>query len=235
MPLFEKKAVFSVPFGQHRLSADSLRGGSRSHLFALHGGGVSNRTVFDGLRQALLRQGVGSTAMDCIGHGRTGGVFADSSLESRDRQALAVIKACSVHPDALIGISMGAYNAIRLSESLPVQTLILVVPGVYTPEAYRVPFGAAFSEIIRKPRSWAASDAWDRLGRFSGKLLVVAAERDNVVPLEIPERLCASAVRASHRELLIVPEAGHRGILPILLGRPEWREAMITACAARRS
>lgn len=234
MPAIENKTVFSIPYGRHLLSADVLQGSSQSHLFAIHGGGISNRTVFNDLRQILFRHGVGSTALDCIGHGQTGGVFADSSLQSRDQQALAVIKACSIRPDALIGISMGAYNAIRLSESLPVQTLILVVPGVYTPEAYSVPFGAAFSEIIRKPRSWAASDAWDILGRFSGKLLVVAAERDKVVPQEIPERLYSSATRASHRELLMVPEAGHKGVLPLLLDQPEWREA-ITACVTPSS
>ena len=234
MPSFENKTVFFIPFGKHTLSADVIQGISRSHLFAIHGGGISNRTVFNDLRQALLQHGVGSTALDCIGHGQTGGVFADSSLQSRDLQALAAIKTCAVRPDALIGISMGAYNAIHLSESLSVQTLILLVPGVYTLEAYRVPFGAAFSEIIRKPRSWAASDAWDILGRYRGKLLVVAAERDSVVPLEIPERLYASATRASHRELLIVPEAGHKGILPRLMQRPEWREA-ITACVAQSS
>ena len=37
---------------------------------------------------------------------------------------------------ALIGASMGAYTAIRLTETFSVDNLILLVPAVYTPQAY---------------------------------------------------------------------------------------------------
>lgn len=221
--------TFRVPFDGRELHADTLKGDSSLHLFGIHGGGASNRSVWDGLRRSLWQRGVGSTALDCIGHGQTGGVFADSSLQRRSQQAQSVIEQVGVRPTALAGISMGAYNALRLSEEREVQALILIVPGIYTPEAHEVPFGPGFSAIIRRPRSWADSDAWDILGRFRGRLLVVAGEQDSVIPLEIPERLHAAATRASQRELLVVPGAGHKGLLPRLLDNPQWHAAVL-AC-----
>jgi pimeloyl-ACP methyl ester carboxylesterase len=216
-----------VPFEGRELHADTLPSASPLHLFGIHGGGVSNRSVWDGLRQALWQRGVGSTALDCVGHGDTGGVFAESSLQRRSQQARSVIERVGVRPTALAGISMGAYNALRLSEALEVQALILIVPGIYTPEAFEVPFGPDFSAIIRRPRSWLDSDAWAILERFRGRLLVVAGEQDAVIPLEIPERLHAAATRAESRELLVVPGAGHSGLLPLLLDNPQWHAALL--------
>lgn len=221
--------AFRVPFEGRELHADTLSGDSPLHLFGIHGGGASNRSVWSGLRQSLWERGVGSTALDCIGHGLTGGVFADSSLERRSHQAQSVIEHVGIRPTALAGISMGAYNALRLSEAMAVQALILIVPGIYTPEANAVRFGPEFSTIIRRPRSWIDSDAWDILARFRGRLLVIAGERDNVIPLEIPERLYAAASQARHRELLVVPDAGHSGLLPVLLDNPAWRASLL-AC-----
>lgn len=218
-----------VPFEGRDLHADTLPGDSPLHLFGIHGGGASDRSVWSGLRQSLWRRGVGSTALDCIGHGQTGGVFADSSLQRRGRQVRSVIAHAGVRPTALAGISMGAYNALRLSEELEAQALILIVPGIYTPEAHEVPFGPDFSAIIRRPRSWIDSDAWDILGRFRGRLLVVAGEQDSVIPVEIPERLHAAATCATQRELLVVPGAGHSGLLPVLLDNPQWHAALL-AC-----
>ncbi|QIL73721.1 alpha/beta hydrolase [Diaphorobacter sp. HDW4B] len=220
-------STFAVPFSGRHLHANTLPGESALHLFAIHGGGAGNINIFSGLRHALLEHDIGSTAFDCIGHGRTGGAFAESSLLSRQQQAMSVIRHANIAPSTVLGISMGAYNAIRLSEMLPLQSLILVVPGIYTPEALNVPFGPAFSDIIRQPRSWADSDAWEILGRFRGRLLVIAAEKDGVIPLEIPERLYASATSASERELLVIPDAEHRGLLPIVLARPQWRDAVM--------
>lgn len=223
----------AVPFEGHTLRADTLAGSAQPHLFCIHGGGVRCRSVFNDLRQTLNTQGIGSTALDCIGHGQTGGTFANSSLASRDRQALAVIRHSGAQPNALIGISMGAYNAVRLSEVLNVETLILVVPGIYTPQAYDVPFGPAFSAIIRKERSWVDSDAWEKLQQFEGRLLVIAAEHDEVIPLEIPERLVAAANRASDRHLLMVPGAGHSGVMERVQNTQQWLGTVTAYLGAR--
>lgn len=220
-------APFSVEFAGRRLAGDET-GGANGNVLLLHGAGASARNKFSILRNALEQRGVGMTCFDCIGHGETGGDMGQSSLESRTRQAEAVIAARDMRkPLALMGFSMGAYNAIRLSEIHDVAAMLLIVPGVYTPSAYRLPFGPQFSNAIRREGSWEDSDAWDILSRYRGRLLVIAAGNDAVIPREIPERLVASSINAEWRHLLVVPETEHRHLFAPLLERPgEFTEAM---------
>ncbi|WP_420835419.1 serine aminopeptidase domain-containing protein [Aquitalea pelogenes] len=86
-------------------------------------------------------------AFDFVGHGDTGGSLTGSSLAHRVRQAETVLVAGGLHtqPLALLGSSMGAYIAIRLLDDIQCSHLILQVPGAYTPDAFAVPFGPAFS------------------------------------------------------------------------------------------
>lgn len=203
-----------VPFQSHQLYADVFGAAALAHALCIHGGGVRGGQSYQSLRQWLLQQGVGSTAVDCIGHGRTGGAWSDSSLQGREQQIAAVLQHLKITPSVLIGTSMGAYNAIRLAQQWQVQQLVLIVPGIYAPQALQVPLGPAFSSIIRQHRSWEASDAWDLLQRYTGRLLVIAAACDEVIPAEIPPRLVAAAHQAVHRQLLTVPQATHRDVLP---------------------
>ena len=158
----------------------------------------------------------------------------ESSLSCRTRQAEAVLDSQpGAAPLAVIGISMGAYNAIKLLETRVVAALVLVVPGVYTPAAYDLPFGPVFSAAIRRERSWADTDAWRLLEQYPGRLLVIAAENDAVIPAEIPRRLVEAARITAWRRLHVVPGAQHNRLFSLLVERPEEFEntmAMVATC-----
>ncbi|WP_176644804.1 alpha/beta hydrolase [Duganella sp. SG902] len=227
---------FEAPFEGRQLKGDHYVGRDSNRILYLHGAGNSTRRGHHLLRGALQRRGLGSVCFDAVGHGDTGGTLAESSVASRTRQAQAVLAAVAgralPEPLVVIGSSMGAYNAIRLSERHRVDALVLIVPGVYTPSAYEVPFGPAFSAIIRRERSWADSDAWDILSRFEGRLLVIHAEHDAVIPLEISERLVAAATRAESRQLHIVRGAEHNRLWSLLEETPEHFDAAVDMVAA---
>ena len=217
-----KPVGFSVPCSGNGIKGDIFPGSQRVQALLIHGAGSSDRGRFAPVRKALLERGIGSTAFDCIGHGETGGLPAESSLASRTQQAEAVIEAghCRAERLAVFGTSMGAYNAIKLLEKRAVDALVLVVPGVYTPKAYELPFGSGFSAAIRKERSWDESDAWALLEKFTGRLLVVAAEHDTVIPSEIPERLVGAACQSSWRKLHVVAGAAHNQLFSQLAEQP---------------
>jgi pimeloyl-ACP methyl ester carboxylesterase len=215
---------FEVPFDGTVLKADHYVGRDSNRILYLHGAGGSTRRGHHLLRGALQQRGLGSVCFDAIGHGETGGTLAQSSVASRTRQAQAVLAAsvlaASPEPLVVFGSSMGAYNAIRLTQQHRVDALVLIVPGVYTPAAYEVPFGPEFSAVIRRERSWADSDAWDILSRFEGRLLVIHAEHDAVIPLEISERLVAAATCSESRQLHIVRGAEHNCLWSLLQETP---------------
>lgn len=196
-----------IPFESHVLSGDLWS--EPCSTLVLHGAGNSNRRRFDRLRTRLHTEGISTCSFDFIGHGETGGELGSSSLKERTLQASRVIEACLEEPLTLVGASMSAYTAVRLTQLHRVKNLILVVPAMYTPEAYEVPFNGGFSKIIRSHRSWERSDAWEILAGFTGNLLVVAAEHDSVIPREVVQRTFRSASQAQFRDLYMVPGAGH--------------------------
>lgn len=198
--------ALAVPFVERALAAQ-WHPGEKGPLLLLHGAGSSCKAHWQDALAALSRRGLACAAFDFIGHGETGGDLAGSSLASRLAQSLAVAAELPRAPRALLGASMGAYVALRALEHLSeVSRLVLVVPGVYAPCAFDLPFGPAFSAEIRQPRSWAASDAFERVAAFAGRTLILATEQDEVIPREIPERLAAEARQA---ELVWLP-GGHR-------------------------
>lgn len=219
---------FDVPFEGHTLKADRYLGRDSNRILYLHGAGGSTRHGHHLVRAALQQRGLGSVCFDAIGHGETGGTLAQSSVASRTRQAQTVLAASPLSgPLVVVGASMGAYNAIRLTEQHKVDALVLIVPGVYTPSAYGVPFGPEFSAVIRRERSWLDSDAWDILSRFEGRLLVIHAEHDAVIPLEISDRLFGAATRAESRRLHIVQGAEHNRLWSLLQETPADFDAAI--------
>jgi len=224
---------FEVLFNGLMLRGDQFVGVDSDRVLYLHGAGASTRHGHKLLRGALQRRGIGSTCFDCVGHGETGGSLAQSSVASRTRQAQAVVAARGLpEPLAVFGSSMGAYNAIRLTQLHRVDALVLIVPGVYTPSAYEVPFGPEFSAAIRRERSWIDSDAWEILSRFEGRLLVIAAEYDAVIPLEIPQRLVAAATRAQSRQLHVVQGAEHNRLWSLLEEDPASFDAAVEIVVA---
>ena len=205
-------STFEIPFGPSLLRGDRYAAVCRT--IVLHGAGKSSRERFARLRRGLNDNGMPSASFDFIGHGETGGSLLGSTLHERTDQAAAVIRRACREPLTLIGASMSGYTAVRLTETFAVDNLILLVPAVYTPRAYDLPFGPAFSAAIRTPGSWQASDALTLLSRFEGHLLIVAAESDDVIPREIPESIFAAAQKAASRHLHIVPGSGHLSLFP---------------------
>jgi pimeloyl-ACP methyl ester carboxylesterase len=182
-------------------------------IVLLHGAGAGESARFTPLRERLAAAGLGSIAFDFVGHGKTGGDLSHSSLAARDNQSLEVLKHFPpLQPLVLWGSSMGAYNAVMLSKSLKPKVLVLSVPAVYHPGVYHVPFGPAFTELIRRERSWEQSDAWEILANFRGHLLILAGGEDKVIPSEIPERIYNTAANSLSRQLRLYPKADHHVI-----------------------
>lgn len=203
---------FNLPYGKYVLRGDFYR--ESKETIVLHGAGKSSRSVFTRLRRSLNARNIPSASFDFVGHGETGGDILDTSLRGRTEQAAAVIRHTCIEPVTLIAASMSGYTAIKLTDLFSVNNLILLVPAVYAQRAYDLPFGPEFSAAIRKPNSWQDSDAFEILSRFTGNLVVIAAEFDDVIPREIVERIYSSAKSAAKRTLHIVPDSAHLSLFP---------------------
>ncbi len=205
-----KKPLIHIGFEKHTLIGDVIALGTSPRVLVLHGAGNSNRGRFQMLREELFAKGISSVAFDFVGHGDTGGDLKSSSLSSRTRQACRVVDALNLQqPFSVIGASMSAYTSVKLLEHFQIKSLILLVPAMYTSQAYTTPFNRGFSDIIRQPQSWVQSDAWRILADYTGRLLIVAGENDQIIPRDVINRIYDSAVNAVERKLYIAPNASH--------------------------
>ena len=195
---------------------------SRADLLFLHGAGAANRARFQGIRTRLSEKyRISSTAFDYLGHGDSTENALPDSLRSRTEQAREVIE--RIHQTerlSLAASSMSAYTALKLTEKYQVADLILLVPAVYHRDAYLIPFGSGFSRIIRHDSSWVNSDAWSIMEAYTGNLLIIAAEHDEVIPREVIGYLYAFACNAKSRKIYFMPGAPHR-ILEFIMRKPD--------------
>lgn len=207
-----ERTSITIDFKETELVGDILPADSVPDVLLLHGAGTSNRFRYDYLRLPLAKDGIATCGFDFVGHGETGGELQQSSLAERTDQAATVIDTLAMpQPLGLIGASMGAYTAIRLLQSFEVDRLVLLVPGIYRDDVYDISFDRdEFTNKIHKPQSWEQSDAWEILNTYTGKLLIVAAENDGVVPREIVDRIYDEARNASERHIHVIPGATHQ-------------------------
>lgn len=205
-----KRNSFKVKFNSTVLAGDTICANARPQWLFLHGAGSGDRKRFEQLRILLANKGITSCSFDFIGHGETGGSLTGFSLESRVSQASAVIDSQKIRqPLSIVASSMGSYVAIKLTESYEVNNLILLAPAVYATKACSVPFGPAFTEIIRNPLSWLETDAWEILENYNSNLLIYEAEKDQIIPHEVIEKIYDSARNARSRKKIVVRGATH--------------------------
>jgi hypothetical protein len=217
-----RQRIFQIDAGTCTLIGDTISNSSPPQVLILHGAGNANRGHFRLFREQLLIHGISSTAFDFVGHGDTGGELKSSSLISRTHQACSVVDSLNIQqPFSVIGASMGAYTAVKLLEYYQIKSLILLVPAMYTSMVYTVPFNQGFTDRIRQPESWGHSDAWDILSGYRGRLLIIAAENDKIIPVGVINKIYDSAVNAKERKLFVVPQTSHTVFTDLRSNNPE--------------
>ncbi len=203
---------FFVNFQDTKLVGDIFysSGNVNTHVLFLHGAGESNRLWFDNIRKILSKKNITTYSFDFIGYGETVGDIKKTSLESRVKQSLSVIASEKIdYKLSIIASSMSGYVAMKLTQFYKIENLILLAPAVYDSSAYSVTFGLKFTEIIRKPYSWKNSDIWEINKKFKGNFLLLVAEKDQIIPREITEKIYSSIINAKTKKMIVVNNANH--------------------------
>ena len=170
----------------------------RGIALSLHGGGLSTRASTNYLADCFTDRGIGWASFDCSGWGDSAGERSECSLADRCDDALIVLCHLGLPIDFLIGTSMGGYGALKLLERTSARNLVLFCPAAYASEAWSLPFGHGFSEAIRRPQSYLDSDAGALCAAYTGNVLYVAAEHDEVIPKEV-DRIYRDSFRQARR------------------------------------
>lgn len=221
----EEGLVVSIPYKTRDLSARVVlsRTSSNEWVLFLNGAGVGlSKDRFIPFHVAFEKAGINSLSFDYIGTGQTGGAMSESSLHDRIRQVttvLAWLRDTYGEPQkvGLYGVSMGCYVALGVSHLFPelVKKVMLVAGAAYARRAHEVQFGPEFTAILRSDMegqpSWVDSYSFDWLKESSADMLLVVAEKDEIVPRAISERYRDISLARSEgaTEYYIIPGATH--------------------------
>ena len=186
-------------------------------VFSGNAGNRSHRVL---LAAALGRQGLQVLLVDYRGYGGNPGSPSEAGLAADARAArLYLISRGDVDPERLVyfGESLGAAVAVDLSAEHPPAALILRSPFTSMGDvaAYHYPW-----LLVR----WLLRDRYlavDTLRQVRSPLLVIAGERDRIVPLEHSRSLYEAA--GDPKTFVSLPRADHND-MDLLAG-----DAMIDA------
>ena len=191
-------------------TADGLRlgawflpaaGGGRGPAVLVLNGNGGNRAHRAPLAAALSRAGLAVLLFDYRGYGGNPGTPTETGLLSDARAARAHLASrVDVDPARLVylGESLGAAVAVALATAVPLAALVLRSPFTSLTDVGRLHYPALPVGLLLGDRY----PSLDRIGGVAAPVLVVAGERDRLVPVEQSRRLHAAA-REPKRFVLI--------------------------------
>ena len=168
-------------------------------------GNAGNRSDRAPLAAALARQGITVMLFDYRGYGGNAGDPTEDGLVRDARAARAFLAArVGATPIAYFGESLGAAVAVALAAEHPPLALILRSPFTSLAEigAHHYPYLPVHERLLQD--TYASSRL---IGGIRSPVLVIAGERDEIVPPEFSRRLYDAA--AEPVRFVLVPRADH--------------------------
>ena len=169
-------------------------------------GNAGHRAYRAELAAALARSGFAVLLFDYRGYGGNPGSPTETGLTADARAAHAYLAArADVDPARLVyfGESLGAAVALALALERPPAALVLRSPFTSLADMAGVHYPFLPAGLFLKDRY----PSIDRIERLAAPLLVIAGERDRIVPPEQSRRLYQAAPEP--KRLVLIPGADH--------------------------
>jgi hypothetical protein len=181
-------------------------GPARGTTVVVFNGNGGNRASRAPLAAQLARHGVATLLFDYRGYGGNPGTPSEKGLAADARAAVRhVVSRPDVEGDRIIylGESLGSGVAVGLAVERPPFALILRSPFTSLVDIGRLHYPFLPVRLVLRDRFPSLA----RIASLESPLLVIATDKDDVVPTAQSERLYNAA--ASPKRLVIIEGAGH--------------------------
>jgi fermentation-respiration switch protein FrsA (DUF1100 family) len=169
-------------------------------------GNAGNRSFRARLASSFARQGMATLLFDYRGYGGNAGRPAEEGL-ARDARAARRYLATRADVDitriVYFGESLGAAVAIRLASEVPPFALVLRSPFTSLTEVGRHHYPFLPVKLMLRDRY----PSIDRVASLTCPILVIAGDRDSIIPVEQSRRLYEAVTAPKH--LVVIPGADH--------------------------
>lgn len=188
---------------------------------------TSSEVGYIPLAAALAEQGIAGLAVNMRGHGESEGDFHKATVAEATNDALAAYDFLAAQPSidaskiGMVGSSVGAILAAMATAQRSIASLVFRAPAAYTEQMMQISMaetmtneGRQFHEI----KSLESTPAGHAIADFEGSLLVVASEKDAIIPPAVTEGYINIAAKASKKHLMVIEGATHT------LTDPAWKD-----------
>lgn len=192
----------------------------RGTFILFHGNEESAETKLP-LAEVFVRAGYRVVIVEYPGHGRRGGERTMKAATVASREALSAVLSQWRGPVYLVGESLGAGMAsqvVRGNESAIAGVLLI------TPWDSLADVAAEKYPIF--PVRWLLHDGFDSIAavsRYGGPLVIVGAQRDDLIPVAHARRF---ASEHDHARLMLLPSADHDSWFGAMTPQ-DWRRVLL--------
>jgi hypothetical protein len=178
-----------------------------------HGRGSSRKNYLP-MAESLAQKGIMALAFDFRGCGESDGEFKNQSHEMGIEDAKAALEFLTEQKVdkeriGIQGTSFGGYvTGMLLNDLNFIKSVVLRVPAAYSDQTLSVKAGVE-DTYFAKRENWINSSAYLGLEKFSGALLVIESEKDELLAKEEVEKYYNMATATLKRKLFIQKNAGH--------------------------
>jgi pimeloyl-ACP methyl ester carboxylesterase len=179
-------------------------------VVVLHGADSRKESHFDFAR-VCAGAGLAALAFDARGHGESDGAFDGRAIDDVARMADLLRERAGVEPIGLRGSSMGGYLALVAAREARAGAVVAICPASAVGLSVGVRGGRFDFPVVRDDvvALLAAHDEIEAARTLDAPLLLLHAEGDEVVPVEL-SRALHNAAPAS--KLVVVPGGHHRSV-----------------------
>jgi uncharacterized protein len=185
--------------------------GPFASVIFFHGSGGNGEMHFE-LAKKVSEKGILGFAFNYRGCGKSDGKFEEQTLEMGMVDGRAAVEFLLSQKEAdrsrlgFSGGSFGGFLASLFSAEYNPKSLVLIAPAAYSPEVYITQRDS--DDDFKK--DFEESVAYKKLAEFTGNLLIVECEFDDVLPKGMVEKYLEVAGSTSKKEYFLLREAKHR-------------------------
>jgi pimeloyl-ACP methyl ester carboxylesterase len=164
--------------------------------------------------EGLAKVPVDIVIFDYRGYGRSDGTPTAKLLQSDSLDLFRFVKSRAKNKIVVYGLSLGSYIAANLANSENIDGLVLegVSTNVKDWATHLVPWYAKPFITINIQPTLLAIDNVKALKDYTGPLLVLAGENDELVPVSLQKSLWEQAT-TSKKDFHIFSKYGHKGLI----------------------
>lgn len=194
-------------------------------------GMTSNENNYIERAKELVKKGIIVFTLSYRGHGESEGdfnLFTINDLVKDGFAAYNFIASKNIVDKEHIGIcgvSVGATIAVLTANKFPISSLVLRAPAVYSDETMKTTLSQLMTKekrLFNSMENIEETATIQSIKKFTGDLLVVVSENDQIIPISIPQSIYNNAIKVKSRKIKIILEATHN------LSEEKWKKQFIS-------